>query len=194
MDPSHNRVASNCLSDDANQINSKNVRVNAQVRAMLSLLEVSATVAGGIFVLYKKGRSLLTLILGIIVYDILLPHAFLMNTSENKSRIVEFGWKNVLKNILGISNNSVENTDNTAAVSIGRGDLETEREQKENKRTGSKQPGDGKSPGCNKSFPVNNPKDSAISNVTLNGEYSAKMDTDIDQPNFATLNVIDLEQ
>jgi hypothetical protein len=194
MDPSHNKVASKCLSDDANQINMKNVRVNAQVRAVLSLLEVSMNVVGVISVLFNKGRTLFTLTIGIIVFDILLPHAFLMNTSENKNRIVEFGWKNVFKNILGISNNSVGNSDNTATVNIGSGDSETDKEQKEKKRTRSKQPGNGKSPGCNKSFPVNNTKDSAISNVTLNGKYSAKTDTDIDQPNFATLNVIDLEQ
>jgi hypothetical protein len=193
MDPSHNKVASKCLSDDANRINMKNVRVNAQVRAMLSLLEVSATVAGSIFVFHNKGRTLLTLILGIIVYDILLPHAFLMNTSENKNRVIEFGWKNVLKNILGISNYSVGNSDNTATVNMCSGDSETEREQKEKKRTRWEQPVDGKSPGYNESFPVNYPKDSAISNATLNGEYPGKTDTDIEQPNFATLNVIDLE-
>ena len=34
---------------------------------------------------------------------ILLPRAYLMNTSYNKGRIIEHGWKNVLKNTLGLS-------------------------------------------------------------------------------------------
>ena len=34
---------------------------------------------------------------------ILLPRAFLMNTSHNKRRIIERGWKNCLRNTLGLS-------------------------------------------------------------------------------------------
>ena len=30
---------------------------------------------------------------------IILPYAFLMNTSENKNRVVEHGWSSVLKNV-----------------------------------------------------------------------------------------------
>ena len=161
---------------------------------MLSLLEASAIIASYIFILLNKTTTLINLILGIIVYDIILPHAFLMNTSENKNRIVELGWKNVFKNILAKSNNSVGICENTAAVNVGSGDSKMEREQKGNKRTRSKQPEDGNCQRCIKSVPVNNPKDGAISNVMLNGDYSGKTDTDIDNPNFATLNVNNLEQ
>ena len=38
------------------------------------------------------------------VYDVILPYAFLMNTSHNKSRVVSLGWNNVVLNILGINN------------------------------------------------------------------------------------------
>ena len=38
------------------------------------------------------------------VYDVILPYAFLMNTSHNKSRVVALGWNNVILNILGINN------------------------------------------------------------------------------------------
>ena len=38
-----------------------------------------------------------------ILYLILLPRAFLMNTSHNKSRIIEHGWENILRNTLGLS-------------------------------------------------------------------------------------------
>ena len=38
-----------------------------------------------------------------ISYLILLPCAFLMNTSHNKRRVIEHGWKNVLRNTFGLS-------------------------------------------------------------------------------------------
>ena len=38
-----------------------------------------------------------------ITYLILLPSAFLMNTSHNKRRVIEHGWKNVLRNTFGLS-------------------------------------------------------------------------------------------
>ena len=38
-----------------------------------------------------------------ITYLILLPSAFLMNTSNNKLRVIEHGWKNVLRNTFGLS-------------------------------------------------------------------------------------------
>ena len=47
-----------------------------------------------------------------VVYDVLLPYSFLMNTSHNKDRVVQLGWKNVFKNIIGKGNNSVENDAN----------------------------------------------------------------------------------
>ena len=37
-----------------------------------------------------------------ITYLILLPSAFLMNTSHNKRRVIEHGWKNVLRNTFGL--------------------------------------------------------------------------------------------
>ena len=38
-----------------------------------------------------------------ISYLILLPCAFLMNTSHNKRRVIEHGWKIVLRNTFGLS-------------------------------------------------------------------------------------------
>ena len=61
-----------------------------------------------IFLWYNKGTTFSSLIVGMISYQIILPYVFLMNTSHNKNRIVEFGWKNVLMNIIGRPSNSVE--------------------------------------------------------------------------------------
>ena len=161
---------------------------------MISLLEGLAQIVNVIFVWYNKSTTLASLTLAIIIFDILLPHAFLMNTSQNKNRIVEIGWKSVLKNILGISNNSVGNSENTATVYYGGDDVETEIEQKGKKKKRSKQTGDVSVPGRNNSLRVNKRKDSAISDITLNGECSGYKETAIDKTNFTTLNVNNLEQ
>jgi hypothetical protein len=49
------------------------------------------------------------------IYMLFIPHVFLMNTSDNKSRIMEYGWKNVLKNIIRVPNNSVTPNSSKAA-------------------------------------------------------------------------------
>ena len=97
----------------------KKVKVNAQARAMISMLESIYGVIIIILYWYFKGTSLLNLILAMVLYHIILPHAFLMNTSETKNRIVELGWKNVIKNIVGISTNSVGNFEIATMANLG---------------------------------------------------------------------------
>ena len=94
-------------------INKKKIQINAQVTAMTALLElffnVTATIIAGI----TKVNSFEGIIMVYINYFILLPYVFLMNTSHNKTRIIEYGWKNLLKNTMGKSNNNLEtNHDN----------------------------------------------------------------------------------
>ena len=54
------------------------------------------------------GTNLGTFIHFEAVHTILIPSVFLMNTSDNKDRIIEFGWKDALKTFIGVSKNSVE--------------------------------------------------------------------------------------
>ena len=54
---------------------------------------------------------------------ILLPYAFLMNTSHNKNRIVEYGWINVFKNLItkvtnSVSHNTSSDNENTGVYNI----------------------------------------------------------------------------
>ena len=100
--------------DKSIQLNKKKVKVNAQVSAMISLLEITFAIIFGIFLFVKNATTISGCTVAIILYDVLLPHVFLMNTSHNKNRIVEFGWKNVFKNIFGLSNNSME--ESTATI------------------------------------------------------------------------------
>ena len=89
------------LQDD--DLQTKKIRVNAQVTFMISILEMIGFVIGIVVVVIFKTTTLPVIINSMILYLILLPRAFLMNTSHNKSRIIEHGWENILRNTLGLS-------------------------------------------------------------------------------------------
>ena len=57
-----------------------------------------------------------TLLHSMINKFFIMPYAFLMNTSHNKERILEHGWKNVLRNMIkcGSSRSSVDIIENNA--------------------------------------------------------------------------------
>ena len=77
----------------------KKLQVNAQVTYFTSLLELIGNATIVVHVVYTKSATFSTLIHNMVFYCILSPHAFLMNTSHNKYRIVEYGWKNVIFNL-----------------------------------------------------------------------------------------------
>ena len=77
---------------------------------MISILEMIGWVITIIPIVIFKATTLPVVINSGIVYLILLPRVFLMNTSHNKTRIIEHGWKNVLRNTFGISS-SPQNPD-----------------------------------------------------------------------------------
>ena len=95
----------------SNQVetNTKKVWVNAQVTGTIAFIEMILTVLYVVMIAYYGSSHFTTLLILMVLYDVILPYAFLMNTSHNKNRIVELGWKNVLKNIIFRSgSNSVE--------------------------------------------------------------------------------------
>ena len=87
------------LCEDVNMYNMKKVQVNAQVKAMISLLEASINVYYVLLLLFTVRTSLGTLIIQTSTYLIFLPYFSLMNTSYNKDRIIENGWDNVFRNL-----------------------------------------------------------------------------------------------
>ena len=50
-----------------------------------------------------------TLLTILTLYMIILPYFFLMNTSHNKDRVIEHGWKTVFRNVLGTKTNGEVN-------------------------------------------------------------------------------------
>ena len=88
----------------------KKIMVNAQVTSIISILELSSMVLYAVIIKLNKGTSFFSLIYAMAVYDVMLPYAFLMNTSHNKTRVVSLGWTNVILNILG-NNDTLQKKD-----------------------------------------------------------------------------------
>ena len=108
VDPAKKSFVTKTLSDNQNSINMRKVQINAQVTAIISSLEVFGNVTVIILLAVTKGTSLLSLMHNMVFYAVLIPRLFLMNTSHNKNRIVEKGWKNIMKNLIGRANNSIQ--------------------------------------------------------------------------------------
>ena len=81
-------------------INKRKILINSQITATISILETSTNIAFIILLWYFRGTTYFSLLLPLTVYVVILPFAFLSNTSDNKNRIVEEGWKYVFKNML----------------------------------------------------------------------------------------------
>ena len=107
ISPANSRVAEKSLSKDANRINARRILINAQVTAVTCFLEISSNLLYQIIVKLAVKTSFATLLQFLIIYFIILPYAFLMNTSHNKNRVIEHGWKNVFKNIIGYKDTKI---------------------------------------------------------------------------------------
>ena len=97
--------------------------VNAQVTAMVSLLEAVSSIVYVIIVLFALRTTYTTLLQIMTVYLVLSPYLFLMNTSHNKNRVVEHGWKNVFKNLLGMKKDTTICTETLSTLSKGIEDM-----------------------------------------------------------------------
>ena len=85
----------------------KKLKVNAQVTTINTLVEMTGTITYIIILAIMKGNTFSSFIYQQFFYNILLPFSFLSNTSDNKTRIVDIGWKNVMKNIIDNMRNQI---------------------------------------------------------------------------------------
>ena len=73
---------------------------------MVSFLEASSNIGYVVIRAVIVRGNFTTLLQMVMLYMIILPYAFLMNTSDNKNRVIEHGWKNIVMNVIGRSNHS----------------------------------------------------------------------------------------
>ena len=90
----------------------RKIKVNTQVTAMTTILEFLGHCLVGFIYWLMEG---FTVFIGnswfMLLHFVFLSYVFLMNTEFNKNRILNQGWKNVLKNII-----SFFNKDNSESV------------------------------------------------------------------------------
>ena len=117
IDPSQNNALQDSQNQDVQKTNMRKVTVNAQVTAIISLSEMIGFIL--IYAITKiTGKRTVAIILFRLFEFIVLPYAFLMNTRENKYRIVEEGWTNVFRNMLNSYCCSPPCNESTAVVSL----------------------------------------------------------------------------
>ena len=138
MAPSKNEASSKILSDNANKLNIKKIQVNAQVTALTSLLELLGNIIVVIIVVITKASTFAVVISVTIFYQILLPYVFLMNTSHNKARIIEYGWKNVFQNLTLNSKTVAKSNENTSNKSTSNGNNQSTENMERNSSNNNK--------------------------------------------------------
>jgi hypothetical protein len=169
----------------------KRVHVNSQVTAIICLLEVLGNLTTAVLALITKPHNLVRFIHLGIFYLIILPHVFIMNTSHNKNRIIEYGWKNVLLNLVGWQNTSQESIDNNAK--------DASCNENRNKKEENSVP----NINTNKIFttnesrnilPSNNARNISAINTKQTRIDLGDMEQDKEIPEEAVMNVIDIEE
>ena len=106
LDPLENNRAAIFLSK-RNQIQDmRTMQVNSQVTVVITIFEVLGNCICGVIdaAIITRPSGILKLIPSMLLYFVILPYTFLMNTRYNKNRVVEEGWKNVLRNVIGCKN------------------------------------------------------------------------------------------
>ena len=88
------------------QRNIRRVKVNAQVAFAIYILEIIGLLSMAlIYVVF--GITEFARTASILLYYVLLPYIYLLNTSNNKDRITDEGWWSTVRNVLGMSSNNV---------------------------------------------------------------------------------------
>ena len=97
--PVENNRAANSLAEDIQIRNVRKVAVNARIAAVLCLLEFAANFSVVlVWIIIVGSSSAGGLTNSMLWFYIILPFTHLMNTSYNKDRVVDDGWKTVILN------------------------------------------------------------------------------------------------
>ena len=123
------------LSNESQIRNAKNVRVNAQVTAVVTILEVVGALPIVITHLLIPRLGFrwfdnVRISLFMMLHFVILSYAFLMNTTSNKNRIIEDGWMNVLKNMVFCYKRNIVAPESSPNEASNHGDEMIETEKK----------------------------------------------------------------
>ena len=97
--PSRDNNAGNALAEEVQTRNIRKVAINARIAAVLWILEIAANFCIVFLWLFIIGSSSsIGLTNTMLWYYIIIPYTRLMNTTYNKDRIIDDGWKSVIIN------------------------------------------------------------------------------------------------
>ena len=101
MTPAPDNRAANSLSIFNQERNMKNVAVNTKITMVVLIMESIANICIMLSWIIGSGMfNIIALTIVIFWYYVIIPYTFLMNTSFNKERIIDEGWKTVILNII----------------------------------------------------------------------------------------------
>ena len=100
VEPLSDNVVANSVQSCMQQRNLRKVEVNAKITFIIWLLEIFSIIVVAV-VGVAAGMKEIASVLYLLFYYVILPLVFLTNTSDNKDRLVEFGF--LIDLILGIS-------------------------------------------------------------------------------------------
>ena len=92
-------MAARSLPDMIQMRNMRKVKINAQVTFAIYILETVGQLSVCVLWLII-GQEEVGTTLAVVLYYVVIPYTFLMNTSHNKSLIIDEGWMNTIQNVL----------------------------------------------------------------------------------------------
>ena len=98
------------LQNDSKHIDIRRLKVNAQITALITLIEFLGNLTVILHLYFVESSPWTSTIHGMVIYNIMIPYAFLSNTTDNKNRIIDTGWGSIFRNLLGIKQDSIKDS------------------------------------------------------------------------------------
>ena len=104
------------LQNNSKHIDIKRLKVNAQVTALITLIEFLGNLTLLLHLIFIESNPWSATIHSMIFFNIIGPYAFLSNNADNKNRIIDTGWKRIFKNLFGMKQESIKDSANDLNV------------------------------------------------------------------------------
>ena len=117
--PDNMVTATSTLPEAVQQHNVKKVEVNAKVTFGIWILEtVALAIVTLLFVILRLNKITTTLVM--ILFYVVLPYIFLVNTSDNKQVWIDNGFAKMIRNVasMGTNGKSIKENDDIISISI----------------------------------------------------------------------------
>ena len=96
VEPLSDNVVANSVQSCMQQRNLRKVEVNAKITFIIWLLEIFSIIVVAVLGVVA-GMKEIASVLYLLFYYVILPLVFVTNTSDNKDRLVDFGFLNLIR-------------------------------------------------------------------------------------------------